>query len=85
MNRRLIEVYPEYCTACRSCELACHYRNTGSFGTSNSFIEINLEKTTGEVQVDFLEGCDNCSGEQFPYCYDACCTGALTWKLANGG
>ncbi len=85
MKRSLVEVNLDYCTACRSCELACHFRNTSSFGTSHSFIDVNLNKATGEVQVDFLEACDNCREEPFPYCYDACCTGAITWKLVNGG
>lgn len=39
---KTLNVYPDKCTSCRLCELACSYKKTGEFSPIYSRIEVNL-------------------------------------------
>ncbi|OGO08452.1 MAG: hypothetical protein A2Z66_10810 [Chloroflexi bacterium RBG_13_66_10] len=65
------------CTACRACELACHYHHTGAFGTARSSIRVTFDADTGAVGIIFGESCDGCRGEPSPFCVRFCAPAAL--------
>jgi Fe-S-cluster-containing dehydrogenase component len=72
-----IEVVPAACTACRACELACHYHHSGTFGTSRASIRIDLDADSGALRLEFDASCDGCAGESVPLCVRFCAPGAL--------
>ena len=37
-----LNVYPEKCTSCRLCELACSFKKTGEFNPARSRIQVNM-------------------------------------------
>ncbi|MEM4445741.1 MAG: hypothetical protein QW461_00345 [Candidatus Jordarchaeales archaeon] len=53
-----IEVHPEKCTACLSCQLACSFKNYGFFSPSKSMIKVSRLGT--KVSIEFLPGCKGC-------------------------
>ncbi len=65
------------CTACRACELACHFHHTGTFGTAGSSVEVTLDGDTGAVTIAFAPSCDGCTSEPEPACARFCVPGAL--------
>lgn len=72
----ILRMDPDLCTACRACELACHFRHTGRFGTSQSSIHINYRADIGEVAIHIDPTCDLCGGK--PFCVEFCSFRALT-------
>jgi Fe-S-cluster-containing dehydrogenase component len=65
------------CTACRACELACHYHHTGSFGIVKNSVHVDYDADTSEVAIGFDETCDFCSSEGEPLCAAYCGPGAI--------
>ncbi len=73
----LLVADPALCTACRACEIACHYHRTATFGTSQSSIRVHYEPEASTVQIDFLPTCDLCIAEPALACVAACVPGAV--------
>jgi Fe-S-cluster-containing dehydrogenase component len=73
-----IVIDTELCTACRACELACHFHHSGRFGTSRSSIQIQFNADVGDVTILFDATCDACLGEIGPLCVHFCTPGALS-------
>jgi len=69
----LVEVHPEKCTVCLSCQLACSFRNYGFFSLSKSMIKVSRLGT--KVSIEFLAGCRGCLE-----CVKWCLYGALKPK-----
>ena len=69
----LVEVHPEKCTVCLSCQLACSFRNYGFFSLSKSMIKVSSLGT--KVSIEFLAGCKGCLE-----CVKWCLYGALKPK-----
>ena len=67
----------ELCTACRACELACHYHHQATFGTSASSIRVDFDGDTGAIQIQIDLSCDGCRQEPEPLCVHACEPGAI--------
>jgi Fe-S-cluster-containing dehydrogenase component len=66
------------CTACRACEIACHFHHTGTFGTAERSIRIHYDADTSEVRIIFDETCDACASEVEPLCVHFCAPRAIT-------
>jgi Fe-S-cluster-containing dehydrogenase component len=72
-----VDVERQLCTACRACELACHFHHSGGFGTERSSILVTLDPDSGSVQIAVDASCDGCVGESPSLCVKACVPGAL--------
>jgi carbon-monoxide dehydrogenase iron sulfur subunit len=73
---------PLMCTGCRSCEIACSFHHTGEFIPSTSSINILLDRSTGEVEIQILDTCDGCLNESSPpLCIEFCPREVLSSKL----
>ena len=70
-------VNTDLCTACRACELACHYHHRGTFGVSSTSIRIDFDGDRGALRIQFDSSCDGCANEPAPQCAHACTPGAL--------
>lgn len=75
-----IIIDPRACTACRACELACHFHHTRTFGTSDRSVRIDYDPDRGEVSIVFLDTCDACVEEDMPLCVQFCTPAALTLR-----
>lgn len=73
----MLSVQLELCTACRSCELACHYHHTGRFGTRRSSVHVSYDGDTSDMDISFDHSCDACVGEERPLCAEFCVPGAI--------
>lgn len=71
----------DLCTACRACELACHFHHSGRFGTFRSSIQIRFNADVGDVTIIFNDTCDACLGETEPLCVHFCTPGALQFRF----
>jgi Fe-S-cluster-containing dehydrogenase component len=69
------------CTACRACEVACHYHHSGSFGTSRSSIEIQYNADISQISIAFNHTCDACPAESEPLCIHFCVPGAIVLQV----
>jgi Fe-S-cluster-containing dehydrogenase component len=65
------------CTACRACELACHYHHTGRFGTAASSVHVDYHPGSADLALRFDDTCDACYGEPRPLCAEFCAPGAI--------
>ena len=73
--------YPEVCTGCLICELACSFHHTRKFSRSKSSIRVNktfLGKKRN-IQITILNNnstcdfcCDLCEDEDYPLCIRFC-------------
>ncbi len=72
-----LTTFPGQCTACRACEIACHFRHTATFGTAASSIRIDYEPDASSLQIHILPTCDLCAGAAIPACVAACVPGAV--------
>jgi Fe-S-cluster-containing dehydrogenase component len=68
------------CTACRACELACHFHHTGHFGTSRMSVHVEYEPVASRVTLGFDDTCDGCRNEQAPVCASACVPAAIVFR-----
>jgi len=75
-----IAVNAAACTACRACEIACHYHHSGTFGTSRRSLRVMFEPDDGALQIAFQATCDGCANEPGPRCVAACVPGALSLR-----
>ena len=71
----------DLCTACRACEVACHFHHSGRFGTFRSSIQIQFDADVGDITILFDETCDACLGEIEPLCIHFCTPGALSVQI----
>jgi len=68
------------CGACRTCEIACSYHNTGEFKPSASSIKIldKKDETLGHLVllIEYSDGqnipCDGCKDLEEPLCMEVC-------------
>jgi Fe-S-cluster-containing dehydrogenase component len=65
------------CTACRACELACHYHHSGVFGTTENSVTIEYQPDSGNLNISINETCDECGGEILPFCVKYCAPRAI--------
>jgi Fe-S-cluster-containing dehydrogenase component len=65
------------CTACRACELACHYHHQGTFGTAAASLRVDFDGEGGAIRIGFDASCDACVQELEPRCAHACTPGAI--------
>ena len=72
-----LELNLDLCTACRACELACHYHHQGTFGTAASSIRVDFDGDQGTIRIQIDSSCDHCSQEAEPLCFQACKPGAI--------
>ena len=75
-----VVVEPALCTACRACELACHFHHTGRFGTSRRSLRIEYLADDGAVTITFEDTCDGCPKEAAPLCAHFCAPGAIALR-----
>jgi Fe-S-cluster-containing dehydrogenase component len=68
---------PALCTACRACEIACHFHHTSTFGTAQSSVRVDYEPEASAVQIYFLPTCDLCATAPAGACVTACVPGAV--------
>jgi len=80
----LLLVQPGLCTACRSCEVACHYHHTRRFGAGRNSVHISYHGDTSDLEIAFDESCDVCLGEERPLCAEFCVPGAIRVQLVEG-
>ncbi|MFP4475440.1 MAG: hypothetical protein ACLFOY_07745 [Desulfatibacillaceae bacterium] len=70
MTRYAIRAYPELCTGCLRCQLACSFSHTGAFNPEAAFLRVVHDGVNCTIRL--ARGCDGC-GE----CADDCFYGAL--------
>ena len=73
----LLVADPALCTACRACEVACHFHHTQTFGTAHSSIRVEYDPEASTVQIHFLPSCDFCATAAVVACVAACVPGAV--------
>jgi Fe-S-cluster-containing dehydrogenase component len=81
INSANIVIAKDLCTACRACELACHFHHSGRFGTSRNSVHVLFDADTGDVAIEFDDTCDACLGEIEPLCVHFCTPGALVFEM----
>lgn len=69
----------EGCAGCRSCEMACSYHHLRLFRPSASSIKIVDESKALKFSIQLCDKdedgrirCDNCNGEDEPFCVKYC-------------
>lgn len=70
MGRFEILTFPERCTGCFRCELACSELYTGAFNPAKAYIQVILNEV--DCTVRFTEQCNECG-----VCADHCLYDAL--------
>jgi len=74
-----LTIWPELCSGCRSCQLACSFTRNNEYNPSASCIvlerDLDTEKTAPMIQSLC---CDLCGGT--PACVAACSYGAITFE-----
>jgi Fe-S-cluster-containing dehydrogenase component len=78
MTEHDLSVDTYLCTACRACELACHYHHSATFGTSESSVLVRYRPDIGDVEISFDRTCDRCTQEVVPFCVQFCDTDAIS-------
>ena len=76
----LLVTVPALCTACRACEVACHFHHTATFGTARSSIRVDYEPEASTVEIHFLPTCDLCATAPAVACVAACVPGAVVCR-----
>ncbi len=72
-----LELRADLCTACRACELACHYHHRATFGTAASSFHVDFDGATGVIRMQIDASCDGCGQERQPLCLRACTRDAI--------
>jgi anaerobic carbon-monoxide dehydrogenase iron sulfur subunit len=68
----MISVYPERCTACRLCELACSFKKTGEFNPTSSRVRVSI------FADEFFQTPIVCAQCDEAWCMKACPSGAIS-------
>ncbi len=76
--QKLIRIEPEKCIGCKTCELACSFKNAGEFAPSKTRIynEVFLEEAKF-ITVTCMQ-CDE------PWCEKACPKAAISKEMPSG-
>lgn len=69
------------CTACHSCELACHFHHTGNFGLGECSVHIMYDSDISQIAISYDDTCDQCIGENIPFCVRFCVPNAIQIPL----
>lgn len=89
---RELMLYPDRCTGCMNCLLACSFHHTGVFGCCNVSIRVQVrgKDRKTDIQVVREDGtkenryaCDCCTGEEVPFCVKYCSVKAITVRGAE--
>ena len=69
---------PELCHGCRACEIMCSFHHRKCIAPESSSIRVVRENATGRVlwSIDKTT-CDECKGEEQPFCEKYCLYEAL--------
>ncbi len=80
-------LYPEKCTACMSCVLACSLHHSQRFDRKIASIQVGNTRKEREIHILIQKeketerkACDNCLGEKRPLCVEYCVPGAILLK-----
>ena len=75
--KKRITIDAETCIGCRTCEMACSFHHTKTFGPGNASIRVCRDDGAGTVEVSLLTTCDGCPEEEVPFCVRFCSSGCL--------
>ena len=82
--KREFLIYPDKCTACMLCVLACALHHAKKFERKSASIEVNTFKKEREIHIVIhtekereQEACDYCKGEEEPLCIKYCIPKAI--------
>lgn len=78
MSNFYIQVNPDKCTACRTCELACSFQHHGEINPSKSRIKVNL------FHEDFFFYPNVCNQCEDAWCVNICPNSALVKDRKTG-
>lgn len=76
--QKIIAVYPDRCTACRICEIACSFRHHGEINPNKSRIKVNI------FHEDFFFYPSVCSQCEDAWCVEICPNYALQKNRKTG-
>lgn len=83
---RNLSIFPDNCSGCRACELACAYHHSDYFNRKTSSIQIKRNEKKGKFEIilhnDPIEerfACDKCINKKEPLCAKFCLKGAITY------
>jgi Fe-S-cluster-containing dehydrogenase component len=74
---KILLVDTALCTACRACELACHFHHSNQFGTQLASVSIQYDGDSSNLRITFEASCDRCPEEEVPLCARFCGPGAI--------
>jgi len=75
---KLLVIFPEKCTGCGLCELACSYKHKGEFSVSLSRIKVKRNESRGFFNPITCTQCE------YAPCAKVCPTSALTRNARTG-
>ncbi len=75
---KIVTVDPNSCVACRNCEYACAFKQTGDFNRKDSHIRVSLY---AEEKVCIPWTCTHCTDA---WCMEVCPAGAISRDLDTG-
>lgn len=77
-----LEIWPERCRGCRSCQLACSFARSSEYNPSLSCIDLERDLRTEKTAPGISTlCCDLCGGQ--PACAAACTYGAIVFEAAS--
>jgi Fe-S-cluster-containing hydrogenase component 2 len=79
--------FPEKCTACMRCVLACSLHHTGSFSKTISSIRVGISLKERQIDITvhkrkngIQRACDLCEAEEMPLCVSNCARNAILYR-----
>jgi len=69
-----IEIYPDKCTGCHLCEVACSFSRYHYINPELSKIRILNDNNDGQVKIEVSSFCSHCVQ---PVCQEFCATAAI--------
>jgi Fe-S-cluster-containing hydrogenase component 2 len=78
-----IEIVPELCVGCRTCELACSFHHSGSMAPELSSVQVRRSNRTAAISWQVLPSCDLCAAETEPLCAKYCGADAIRVEVAQ--
>lgn len=76
-EKKKIRAYPEKCSGCSACQLACSLLFTGTFNPLKAYIKINWPGDL-DRHIEFTDECTSCGA-----CIKYCNYGALELEEAK--